>query len=59
MTSFNSDKIILLDSYAYEEPNEESDLDLLIIKDIAIEKHKRVKMLILSFDRSNEIRRKD
>ncbi|SMC09487.1 nucleotidyltransferase domain-containing protein [Nitratiruptor tergarcus] len=35
----NPDKIILFGSYAYGEPNEESDIDLFIIKD-ALEKEK-------------------
>jgi predicted nucleotidyltransferase len=30
----NPDKIILFGSYAYGEPNEDSDIDLLLLKDI-------------------------
>jgi len=32
---FGVDKIILFGSYAYGKPNDESDIDLLIIKDIS------------------------
>ena len=41
VTNINPDKIILFGSYAYGSPNEDSDLDLLVIKDMAVEKHKR------------------
>lgn len=41
VANINPDKIILFGSYAYGEPNEDSDLDLLIIKDMQEEKHKR------------------
>lgn len=37
----NPDKIVLFGSYAYGTPNEDSDLDLLIIKDTDVEKYKR------------------
>ena len=40
-TKFNPDKIILFGSYANGTPNEDSDLDLLIIKDTDLPKHKR------------------
>ena len=40
-TKFNPDKIILFGSYARGNPNLDSDLDLLIIKDIDEPKHKR------------------
>lgn len=39
----NPDKIVLFGSYAYGTPHEDSDLDLLIIKDTAVEKYKRVR----------------
>jgi predicted nucleotidyltransferase len=38
---FNPDKIILFGSYASGTPNNESDLDLLIIKDSDLPRHKR------------------
>ena len=38
---FNPDKIILFGSYASGTPNNESDLDLLIIKDSELPRHKR------------------
>ena len=41
VTNFNPDKIILFGSYAYGEPNDDSDLDLLVIKDMEVPKHKR------------------
>ncbi|MFL0251159.1 nucleotidyltransferase domain-containing protein [Clostridium neuense] len=41
VTNINPNKIILFGSYAYGKPNEDSDLDLLIIKDMLMEKHKR------------------
>lgn len=40
-TKFNPDKIILFGSYAAGNPNNNSDLDLLIIKESEIPKHKR------------------
>ena len=38
---FNPDKIILFGSYAAGNPNNDSDLDLLIIKDTDLPKYKR------------------
>lgn len=38
---FNPDKIILFGSYAFGAPNNDSDLDLLIIKDTDLPRHKR------------------
>jgi len=35
LKTLNPDKIILFGSYAYGKPNEDSDIDLLLIKDIA------------------------
>lgn len=40
-TKFNPDKIILFGSYATNSPNSDSDLDLLIIQDTELPKHKR------------------
>jgi predicted nucleotidyltransferase len=41
VTNVDPDKVILFGSYAYGEPNKDSDLDLLIIKDMDVEKNKR------------------
>lgn len=41
ISNISPDKIILFGSYANGNPNEDSDLDLLIIKDMEVEKHKR------------------
>lgn len=38
---FNPDKIILFGSYAAGNPNIDSDIDLLIIKDTELPRHKR------------------
>jgi predicted nucleotidyltransferase len=38
---FNPDKIILFGSYAAGNPNNDSDIDLLIIKDTDLPRHKR------------------
>jgi predicted nucleotidyltransferase len=38
---FNPDKIILFGSYAAGNPNNDSDLDLLIIQDTNLPRHKR------------------
>jgi len=38
---FNPDKIILFGSYADGNPNNDSDIDLLIIKDTDLPRHKR------------------
>jgi predicted nucleotidyltransferase len=38
---FNPDKIILFGSYATGNPNNDSDLDLLIIQDTDLPRHKR------------------
>jgi predicted nucleotidyltransferase len=38
---FNPDKIILFGSYASGNPNNDSDLDLLIIKDTNLPRHRR------------------
>jgi len=40
-TNFNPDKIILFGSYATDTPNNDSDLDLLIIKDTDLPQHRR------------------
>jgi predicted nucleotidyltransferase len=40
-SGFNPDKIILFGSYAAGNPNNDSDLDLLIIKDTDLPRHKR------------------
>ncbi len=47
---FNPDKIILFGSYASGNPNDDSDIDLLIIKDTDLPKHKR------SFDIQKSLR---
>jgi len=39
----NPDKIILFGSYATGNPTEDSDIDLLIIKDMELPRYKRVK----------------
>ena len=38
---FNPDKIILFGSYAAGNPNNDSDIDLLVIKDTDLPRHKR------------------
>jgi predicted nucleotidyltransferase len=38
---FNPDKIILFGSYAAGNPNSDSDIDLLIVKDSELPRHKR------------------
>jgi predicted nucleotidyltransferase len=38
---FNPDKIILFGSYAAGNPNSDSDIDLLVIKDTDLPRHKR------------------
>ncbi|MCF6309092.1 MAG: nucleotidyltransferase domain-containing protein [Sulfurimonas sp.] len=53
----NLDKIILFGSYAYGTPNENSDVDLLLVKDVEekatrqlkLEARKRVRSLISSY----------
>lgn len=40
------EKIILFGSYAYGEPNEESDIDLLVIKDIPISKVRDYRLML-------------
>ena len=40
-TKFNPDKIILFGSYASGNPDNDSDLDLLIIKDTDLPRHRR------------------
>ncbi|MCX6278088.1 MAG: nucleotidyltransferase domain-containing protein [Bacteroidetes bacterium] len=40
-TRFNPDKIILFGSYAVGNPNSDSDLDLLIIQETDLPRHKR------------------
>ncbi|MDO8930142.1 MAG: nucleotidyltransferase domain-containing protein [Bacteroidota bacterium] len=40
-TKFNPDKIILIGSYAAGTPNNDSDLDLLIIQDTELPPHRR------------------
>ena len=37
------DRIILFGSYAYGEPREDSDLDILVVKDYTMPRHKRGK----------------
>jgi len=48
----NPDKIILFGSYAYGSPNEESDIDLFILKDIEKDKirNERIKGQTLLWD---------
>lgn len=41
VSKFNPDKIILFGSYAGGTPNDDSDVDLLIIKDTHLSRHKR------------------
>lgn len=41
--NYKPEKIILFGSYAYGHPTEDSDLDLLIIKDINIPRYKRAR----------------
>jgi uncharacterized protein len=38
---FNPEKIILFGSYAVGNPNDDSDIDLLVIKDTDLPRHKR------------------
>ena len=40
-TRFNPDKIILFGSYAAGNPDNDSDIDLLVIKDSELPRHKR------------------
>lgn len=40
-SSFNPDKVILFGSYAIGQANEDSDLDLLVVKDTDLPMHKR------------------
>lgn len=40
------DQIVLFGSYAYGEPKEDSDLDLLVIKDYDVPRHKRGQTLL-------------
>jgi uncharacterized protein len=40
------EKIILFGSYAYGEPNEDSDIDLLVIKDIPISKVRDYRLML-------------
>ncbi|MCX6237572.1 MAG: nucleotidyltransferase domain-containing protein [Bacteroidia bacterium] len=47
-TRFNPDKIILFGSYANGTPNEDSDLDLLIVQDSDLPMHKRGRDIRLS-----------
>jgi len=37
------EKVILFGSYAYGKPNEDSDLDILVIKESVLPRHERVK----------------
>jgi predicted nucleotidyltransferase len=37
------EKVILFGSYAYGEPDEDSDLDILVIKESVLPRHERVK----------------
>jgi len=58
LRSLNPDKIILFGSYAYGNPKEGSDIDLLVIKDIPKEKVrdyriKIKKLLWLQFSKHN------
>jgi predicted nucleotidyltransferase len=39
--NYHPEKIVLFGSYAYGTPTEDSDLDLLIIKDTELPRHKR------------------
>lgn len=39
--NYDPDKIILFGSYAQDTPNENSDVDLLIVKDSELPRHKR------------------
>lgn len=39
--NYHHEKIVLFGSYAYGTPTEDSDLDLLIIKDTELPRHKR------------------
>lgn len=41
--NINPEKVILFGSYAYGEPKEDSDLDLLIIKDTDDDKYRRTR----------------
>lgn len=41
----NPEKIILFGSYAYGQPNEDSDLDVLVIQDVDIPVYKRGKQV--------------
>ncbi len=41
--NYKPDKIILFGSYAYGQPSEDSDLDLLIIKDSNLPRYKRAR----------------
>jgi uncharacterized protein len=37
----NPDKVILFGSYAYGKPTEDSDLDILVVKEMNLDRHKR------------------
>jgi uncharacterized protein len=40
------DQIVLFGSYAYGEPNEDSDIDILVVKDFHIPRHRRGQTLL-------------
>lgn len=44
-THYHPDKIILYGSYAYGNPDKNSDLDLLIVKDTNLPRHKRSRLI--------------
>ncbi len=55
IAAYTPQKVILFGSYAYGEPNEDSDIDLLIIKDTdkrPIERWMEVKRLLRDRDRT-------
>lgn len=46
VTNVNPEKVILFGSYAYGSPGEDSDLDILVIKDSTLPRHERVKGIL-------------
>lgn len=55
-SKFNPDRIILFGSYASSTPNDNSDIDLLVIQDTDLPRHKRsfdIQKLLIGFDDTN------
>ena len=58
VANHHPEKIVLFGSYAYGEPNENSDLDLLVVKDSDLSNHKlavQIKRQINNFDFNMDI----